>query len=332
MTPGVRRLARTVFLGSGSFAVPVLAVLAGHAAVDLVGVVTSPPRPAGRGGKMTSSPVGARASALALRVLMPERLRDIESQEAIEWLDPELLVLADYGQIVPRSLLEMPRHGALNLHPSLLPRHRGATPIPAAILAGDRRTGVSLMRMDEGLDTGPLIAVSEVPLQGVETSPELEAVLAGVAADLLAGTLPDWLAGRLPAEQQSGKGGSLTRPLRRADGRLDPRRPATELERQVRAYQPWPGSFLETDEERLIVWRSSVLKPPAEPVAWENGAATVAPGTLLEVDDGLALATVDGLLDLLEVQLAGGRRMGGSEIRRGRPGIAGSRVREVAVG
>lgn len=336
------RPARTVFLGSGSFAVPILETLAEHPAVGLVGVVTSPPRPVGRAGKVTPSPVGASAGAMALLVLTPQRLRDAEAVKAIERLEPELIVLADYGRIVPRALLDRPRYGALNLHPSLLPRHRGATPIPAAILSGDRRTGVSLMRMDEGLDTGPLIALREVPLAGDETAPELEAVLAKVAANLLASSLPAWLAGGSPLVAQPDHGASLTRPLRRGDGRLDPALPAYLLERQVRAYQPWPGSFLETDQGRLIVWQSRVLDvlggqvggatTQAASAAAHHDPLAAAPGTLVRAGEGLALVALEGLLELVEVQPEGGRRMRASVAIRGRPRLVGSRVREVAVG
>lgn len=276
--------------------------------------------------------MGVRASAMALPLLAPERLRAPEAIDAVERLAPELLVLADYGQIVPRLLLDLPRHGALNLHPSLLPRHRGATPIPAAILAGDRTTGVCLMQMDEGLDTGPLIAVREVSLHGGEAAPDLEIALAGIAADLLADSLAAWLAGTLPRVPQAEEGASLSRPLRREDGRLDPRRPAMVLERQVRAYQPWPASFLETDMGRLVVWRSHVLGLPAASAGRHRDALSASPGMLVAEGDSLALTTAEALLALAEVQPAGGRRMAGSELLRGRPMLAGSRVREGAVG
>jgi methionyl-tRNA formyltransferase len=208
---------------------------------------------------------------------------------------------------VPSELLE-PRHGALNLHPSLLPRHRGASPIPATILAGDRVTGVTLMRMDAGLDTGPIIAQSRWALDGDETTAELETALADEAAALLARSLDPWLAGDLPATAQSTEGATLTRPLRREDGRLDPDRSAVELERQVRAYDPWPGSHLTLAQGGLKVWRVSVL--PRRP-GQEPRTLTVDDG------DGVALTTPDGRLGLLEVQPAGRRRMSGAEFLRG---------------
>ena len=295
---------RTVFLGSGAFAVPALRRLAEHPAVDVVGVVTAPPRPAGRKLRLESSPV-QRAGIEP--VLTPARLRQAESVEAVLAHDPGLLVLADYGQIVPPALLELP-FGALNLHPSLLPRHRGASPIPAAILAGDDATGVTLMRMDRGLDTGPIVAVERVTLTGTETAPELEGRLSLVAAGLLDRSLQGWLRGELPAAPQPEAGATLTRPLRREDGRLDPMRPAADLERRVRAYLPWPGTFLEVDGERLVVVAASV--DPSSPGD--------IPGRLVRHGDRPALTTADGRLVLDAVTPPGRRPMSGADWLRGR--------------
>jgi methionyl-tRNA formyltransferase len=278
---------------------------------------------------MIASAVGSHAATLGLTVLAPERLRAPEAIEAIERQAPALIVLADYGRMVPGALLDAPRHGALNLHPSLLPRHRGAAPIAAAILEGDRRTGVSLMRMDEGLDTGPLIAVREMELQGDETAPVLEAALAYMAADVLVRSLAAWLDGELSAVTQGGEGASLTRPLRRADGRLDPQRPAEVLERQVRAYQPWPGSFLETEAGRLIVWRSRVL---GQDEVLSESLASDGPGVIVAAGQRPALVTAAGVLELVEVQPAGGQRMPGSALLLGRGTLVGSRVRDGTVG
>jgi methionyl-tRNA formyltransferase len=298
--------ARTVFLGSGGFAVPILDALVRAPEVEVVGVVTTPPRPVGREGYLTSTPVEHRARQLGLHVLAPERLRDPICRIAIDALEPELLVLSDYGRIVPQELLDVPPRGALNLHPSLLPRHRGAVPIPAAILAGDAVTGVTLMRMDAGLDTGPIVAQVEVPLAGDEDAPGLEDRLSTVAADLLLASLPGWLAGELVAVPQPDEGATLTRPFRRADGRMDPSRSAAELERQVRALRPWPGTFLELPDGRLIVHAASVVE--------DDAGADGPPGAILLTGDGnLRLQTADGVLGLLEIQLPGKRRMTASE-------------------
>jgi methionyl-tRNA formyltransferase len=304
---------RTVFFGSGSFALPALAQLvdagsAGSRQVEVVAAITAPPRPSGRRAELQTTPLASAAAARGIPTLTPSSLRQADALADLRALGADLVVLADYGRLIPAAVLGMPRHGALNLHPSLLPRHRGASPVPAAILAGDVWTGVTLIRMDEGLDTGPVLAQQEVSLEGTETAPQLEERLAILAAELLVETLPAWLAGRLAARPQAEEGATLTRPLRRPDGRLDAGRPALDLERQVRAYQPWPGSFIETGGERLIVWRAAVLEGLAE------GAA----GALVPAGDTLALQTSAGQLRLDEVQPAGRRRMGGAEYRRGR--------------
>ena len=309
---GGSRRARTVFIGSGGFGVESLRHLASHDDVELVGVVTARPRPAGRRQELTKTPIHDTVDALDIAsVLTPERLRVPESIPQVLALEPELLVLADYGQIVPADLLSL-RHGALNLHPSLLPRHRGATPIPAAILAGDRETGVTLMRMDEGLDTGPIVAQERMPLVGTETTPGLEEALANEAAHLLDRTLGPWVRGDLVPVPQSAQGATLTRPLHRDDGRLDPRKSAVELERQVRAYQPWPGSFVDTPSGRIVVWAAS---------AGDSGGPAI--GTFDERGLGVGGG---GLLGLIEVQPAGGKRMTWEAFLRGKPAIAGSRV------
>jgi methionyl-tRNA formyltransferase len=300
---------RTIFLGSGEFAVPILDALAGIAAPDGLMVVTTPPRPAGRRQQIAPTPVARRAEALGLPVLTPERLRDPATVASLASLAPQLLVLADYGRIVPGPILDLPAHGALNLHPSLLPRHRGATPIPAAIRDGDPETGVSLIRMDQGIDTGPIVAQVVVPLRGDEAAPVLEARLAEVAAQLLVERLPGWLAGSLTARPQGETGASLTRPLRRDDGRLDPGASPILLERQVRAYQPWPGSFLDTEAGRLIVWQARVAPETSIDATTDRGLARR--GT------GVALVNEHGSLELLEVQPASGTRMTAADWARG---------------
>jgi len=290
--------ARTIFLGTGSFAVPIVSALATSPLVDLLAVVTAPRRVGSRG-KEVDPPVADWATDNQVPTFRPARLRTPSAVEHIRSHQPDLLVLADYGQIVPSELLDLPPHGALNLHPSLLPRWRGASPIPAAILAGDNHTGVTLMRMDAGLDTGPIVAQQVLGLDGTEVSSELEARLAAVAANLLGDTLDDWLAGRIEPRAQPLEGVTLTRPLRREDGRLDPAKPADELERQVRAYHTWPGSWLELGGERVVVWKAR--------------AAEAMPA------HGLAVPTSRGYLELVEVQPAGGRRMSAADFVRGRP-------------
>ena len=305
--------ARVVFLGSGEFAVPILYRLGHLPEVEVVGVVTTPPKPAGRKGMVKSVPVAVAARTRKVPMMTPPQVRDPRAIEAIRWLAPDLGVLADYGQIVPQELLDVPKRGFLNIHPSLLPRHRGATPIPATILQGDAIAGVTLIQMDAGLDTGPIVAAESWPLEGNETSSELEARAAGVGAGLLSKWIGPWLRDEVEAAPQGEDGATLTRPLRREDGRIDVWLTAAELERQVRAYQPWPGSFLESPAGRLVVWGATVEGPTDETMP-----VTVGPGPALRI------ATAANWLRLDEVQPAGGRRMSGDAWLRGRPEAAGS--------
>lgn len=307
------RPARTIFLGSGAFAVPTLQMLAAHVAVALVGVLTPPDRSAGRRGRPTPVPIAAEARRLGLPLFQPERIRTLETAAAIRELGPALGVLADFGRIIPSAILELPRHGILNVHPSVLPRHRGATPISATILAGDPEAGVSVLRMDTGLDTGPVLARRSWPLSGSETTPELEARAAIEGAELLAELLEPYLRGECHPVAQDEAAATLTRPLRREDGLLDPVRPAAELERQVRAYLPWPGSYLQTQTGRIVVHRAAAARR-------EAGDRT---GLLVADGDGLALVAADGRLRLLEVQPAGGRPMSAAAFLRGHPAIIG---------
>jgi methionyl-tRNA formyltransferase len=308
---------RTVFIGTGWFGVESLRALAGLPEVELVGVVTAPARPAGRRQVLTPSPIEVEAGLLgSAPILTPSRLRDPSAVVEVLGLGADLLVLADYGRIVPQALLDC-RHGALNLHPSLLPRHRGATPIPAAILAGDAETGVTVIRMDAGIDTGPIVAADRVPLRDRETAPELEAILATVAAELLERTVGPWVRGIVRPVPQDEAGATMTRPLERADGRLDPGRSALELERMVRAYLPWPGTYVDTGLMGRLIVRAATVGP---------SASSDLPGQLVAEGDGLALATADGRLVLAQVQLEGRRAMDSSTLRRGAPDLVGAAV------
>jgi methionyl-tRNA formyltransferase len=313
--------ARTVFFGSGTFGLPILDALLHLPAVEVVGVVTVPDRPSGRKGALKATPIAMAARASRLALLQPPSLRDDAAVTAIRELRPDLGILADYGRIVPQAILDLPAHGFLNLHPSLLPRHRGASPIPAAILAGDSRTGVTVMRMDAGLDTGPIVAVEAFPLDGTESAPEVETRAAGIGAELIARVVPRWLRGEIVAAPQSEAAASLTRPLRRDDGRLVPNLAASELDRRVRAMQPWPGAWLQLagslePGDRVAVLRAAVAPPRLGDIA----------ATLVDDDGGVAISTGSGRLRLLEVQPAGRRAMSSQAWRRGRPGLIGTGV------
>lgn len=308
---------RLAFFGSGDFAVPILERLSALEDASLVAVVSTPDRPAGRHGVPAPTPIAAWARMAGLPLLQPSSLRTEEAADALRACHAEAAVLADYGRIIPAALLAIPPRGFVNLHPSLLPRHRGATPIPATIAAGDRETGVTLFRMDAGMDTGPIVATVRRALTGTEDAPGLEGVLAADAAGLLASALGPWLAGELAERPQPADGATLTRPFRRTDGALDPGEPAVVLERRVRALRPWPGTFLETPAGRLIVRAATASEgmPDGGP-----------PGTVIARGTGLALVTADGLLVLDVVQPPGGRAMTGPEARRGRPALVGTRA------
>jgi methionyl-tRNA formyltransferase len=297
---------RAVFMGSPEFALPSLEALAAHYSV--VGVVTQPDRPAGRGRKLQPSAVKTRALALGLPVLEPERVRAEAAVEQLNSLDPELIVVAAFGQILPASLLAIPARGCLNVHASLLPRWRGAAPIQAAILHGDETSGVTIMRMDVGLDTGPILAQGAAPIQPQETGGALSGRLATLGAKLLLDTLPPYLDGKLQPQPQDETLATLAPMLKKADGQLDVRREAEWLARQVRAYEPWPGSFLDLQQGRLLVRR-------AHSVPSEGGGQP--PGTLAMIAGFPAVYTGVGLLVLDLVQLPGKRPMSGEAYLRG---------------
>lgn len=248
------RIGRIAFLGTGSFGVPLLERVA-HMADDLL-VVSQPDRPAGRRLRMRATPITAHAREHGLRVLTPERLRSDEARTALRAFRPDGLLLVSYGQLVPRDLLELAPRPPLNVHPSLLPRHRGAAPVAGTILAGDPEGGVTLMVMTTELDAGPIVAQWPVPLTGRETTPELESALADLAAESVPAELERWAGGELEARPQHPAAATHVHPFTRADGWIDWRKPAEEIDRQVRALQPWPGAWTTIDGRRLHIRRS----------------------------------------------------------------------------
>ncbi|HOT92461.1 MAG TPA: methionyl-tRNA formyltransferase [Anaerolineae bacterium] len=301
-------------MGTPEFALPTLEKLATHYA--LVGVVTQPDRPAGRGRRLVASPVKEFAVAEGIPVFQPERLRGVEAVEHIHAWAPDLIVVAAYGQILRPPVLEIPRFGVLNVHASLLPRWRGASPVQAAILAGDAVTGVTIMKMDEGLDTGPILAQREVPIAPDETGGALEARLAEIGAQLLLEVLPDYLSGRLQPRPQPADGVTITHRMPAEAACIDWTRPAVEVERHVRAFAPTPGAFTDWNGARLKVLQSEVL------VA--DGIASAVPGTVFLWRKSPAVMTGEGALVLVQVQMAGKRPMSGELFVRGRKDILGA--------
>ncbi len=316
--PDTGPLARTrvLFFGSGAFAVPILEALLDRRDLELVGVITPPDSRVGRAGAVVGVPVAVAARERSIEPLQVRRVRDDSAIETLRVLDSDLGVLADFGQLIPPAILELPRLGMLNVHPSLLPRHRGATPIPATILAGDTVAGVSIMQMDAGLDTGPVVAARSWTIDGSEDGPGLERRAAAEGASLLGDVIDATREGRARAVPQDPDRVTMTRPLTRESGRLDPRRPANELERQVRALRPWPGTFLEAAGTRIAIHEAEL----------DTSDPDDEPGRIVADGDGLALATADGRLRLRTVQPAGGRVMTGAAYRRGRPTVVGTQV------
>jgi methionyl-tRNA formyltransferase len=281
---------RLAFMGTPDFAVPSLEALraAGH---DIAAVYCQPPRPAGRGQHPQPSPVQAAAEAAGLAVRTPGRL-DAEAAAAFAALALDAAVIVAYGLILPKPVLAAPRLGCLNVHASLLPRWRGAAPIQRAILAGDTLTGVTIMQMDEGLDTGPMLLAETLPIGPQATAHALHDQLAALGARLVLDALDGVAAGRLAPTPQPAQGATYAKKLRREEGLLDWRRPAVELERAVRAFDPWPGAFFAHQGERIKL-------VAAELVAAPSGA----PGTVL--DAHLAIACGAGALRPLRLQRAG---------------------------
>ena len=281
-------------MGSPEFAVPSLDALVENYSV--VGVVTQPDRPAGRGSRLRPPPVKITAEGHGLGVFQPRTLRSEEDMEQLAEWAPDVIVVVAFGQVLSPEVLALPPHGCLNLHASLLPRWRGAAPIAAAILAGDETTGVTVMRMDEGLDTGPILAQREMQIRPDDTASSLAERLSNLGAELLLESLPAYLAGDLQPQPQPAEGITLCGLLTKEDGRLDWSKTAVELDRRIRAVTPWPGAFTMWDGRQLKILAAIPLPD------WKGNHQ---PGTVFEVDGGAAVVTGEGALKLLEVQLAG---------------------------
>jgi len=299
-------------MGSAGFAVPALEALA-RSGQTIPLVLTQPPRPAGRGMSERRTPVHTAAERLGLPIATPATLREPGEQERLRALAPDLVVVAAYGLLLPEAVLAIPRLGCLNLHASLLPRWRGAAPIQRAILAGDRETGVCLMRMEKGLDTGPVYACRRTPIGPRETAGALHDRLAVLAADLLLELLPAIAAGTAHPTPQPAEGVTYAAKIGPADQRLDFARTAVELDRQVRALSPAPGAWCLARGERLLVLEAEPVEGPKR-----------APGEIVALP--LTVACGEGALALHRVQRAGRKAMSAAELQRGFPLPLGSRL------
>jgi methionyl-tRNA formyltransferase len=313
---------RVLFMGSPQFAIPTLqALMTGYqAGYQVVGVVTQPDRPSGRGRQLHPPPVKELAQAHGLPVLQPASLRSPEAIAELQALQPDVIVVAAFGQILRPAVLDLPPFGCLNVHASLLPRWRGAAPIAAAILAGDEATGITIMRMDPGLDTGPILRQRALPIAPDDTAASLGERLARLGADLLLDTLPDWLAGRLEPQPQDDALVTLAPQLEKEQGHIDWSEPAEAIARRVRAFHPWPGTFTTWQGAPLRILRASAESSAGTA---EGGAP---PGTVVAAPRGPAVATGRGWLCLVEVQPAGKRPMPADAFVRGARGFVGSRL------
>ena len=290
-------------MGSPDFALPPLRALAEH--YEVVGVVTQPDRASGRGRELKAPPVKKLALELGIPVMQPEKLRLPEAMEQLRAWNPELIVVAAFGQILKKEVLDMPPYGCINVHASLLPRWRGAAPINAAILHGDEETGVTIMQMDVGLDTGPMLSQRSIRLTPDDTSGSALEKLSTLGADLLIETLPDYLSGKLRPTPQPEEGVTYAPMLKKEEGLLDFTHDAHELERRVRAFNPWPGAFMDFDGALLKVHRARV----------EAGDAPV--GQRLVYRNQPAIGARGGVLILEEVQPAGKKSMSGRSFLAG---------------
>ena len=302
---------RLVFMGTAPLAAVSLGALAENPAWQVVAVVTQPDKPRGRDLKLQPSAVKELALQKNLPVLQPLKARDPAFLEQLRALQPELIVVAAYGQILPQAILDLPRHGCLNVHTSLLPKHRGAAPIQWAIANGDAQTGVTIMRMDAGLDTGGIVSTETTPILPSDDSQTLHDRLAQLGAALLTRTIPDFVSEKISPQPQPADGASYARKIEKEDGHLDWTQPARVLWNRLRAFTPWPGAFtfLPAEPKPLLlkIWQAGLLDD------WRG-----APGEILQADkSGLVIACGEGALRIITLQREGGRCMSAPEFLAG---------------
>ena len=317
-----------VFMGTPEFAVPSLQrlVVDGY---HISAVYTQPDRPAGRGRRLTPPPVKVAALGLGLAVRQPPNLRSQEAVAELAALKPEVIVVCAFGQILRPPVLDIPPRGVINVHPSLLPRWRGASPIPAAILAGDRETGVTIILMDAGMDSGPVLSQIPEAISDDDSTASLLARLAEAAAELVAETLPRWLSGEIEPAPQNDSQATTCPLLRKEDGAIDWRLSATDIWRRVRAYNPWPGAYTNLDGKLLHIWRAWPLD--VESHADAGAVVELDPQwraqmrTDTEAGAGFAVKTGGGILVPIEVQRSGRRTLSAQEFQRGMRGLIGRR-------
>ncbi len=303
---------RIVFMGSPDFAVPALCAI--HQRFNLVGVVTQPDRPGGRGRKLRASPIKVSSQELGIPFIQPETLKNERVLDQLKSWDPDLIVVTAYGQILPPNILTIARNNAINVHASLLPRWRGAAPIQAALLKGDSNTGVTIMKMDAGLDSGPILSQRSTPIQDNETGGELIERLSYLGADLLIETIPDYVTGDIVPKDQDDSLATYAPQLKKADGSLDFLQSADQLVRQIRAYEPWPTSYFYWGDLRLTVREAHTAPSLAQP------------GLVIQHGGLPAIGTQSGLVVLDLIQPAGRKTMPADAFVRGSPEFIDSNI------
>ncbi|MBA4148089.1 MAG: methionyl-tRNA formyltransferase [Verrucomicrobia bacterium] len=305
---------RVIFMGTAELACASLEALCDAAGMEVIAVVTQPDRPKGRDLKLQPSHVKQVALQKNLPVLQPQRARNEEFVEQLRALKPDLMAVAAYGQILPQAMLDIPQHGCLNVHTSLLPKYRGAAPIQWAIIDGEPETGVTIMKMDAGLDTGDILAMGRTPIAPEDNAQTLHDRLAKLGAELLVKTIPDYVAGKIAPQKQPAEGASYARKIEKEDGLLDWTQPARVLWNRIRGFTPWPGAFtyqlIENKPRLLKVWQV---------VLEEN--ATGEPGAIISADkSGIIVGCCgSGALRILTLQREGSRRMTAQEFLAGNP-------------
>ena len=305
-------MAKIVFMGTPEFAVPSLTrLLESH---DVAGVVTQPDRPAGRKRRLRASPIKRLARAAGIPLIQPQRIREETAIEALRSWDADVHVVAAYGQILPQALLDLPRHGTVNVHASLLPRWRGAAPIQAAIRAGDQESGVTIMLVDAGLDTGPLLAKRASPLADHETGQSLHDKLSLLGAELLVETLPLYLSGALEPRAQDDSLATYAPQIKKADGKINWTCSAASIDRLARAFTPWPRAYTS--------WAGAQLRI----LAGRRGEGSAEPGRVIEVDGDIAIGAGDGLFFPTTLQLAGKQPLDIADFVNGYRNFAGARL------
>jgi methionyl-tRNA formyltransferase len=309
---------RIIFMGTPEFAVPALErLIAGG--YEVAAVYTQPDKAAGRGRMVEEPPVKKAALQRNLTVLQPDNFKSAETKRQLFELKPDAIVVAAFGQILPRSVLEIPAFGCINIHPSLLPKYRGVAPVPAAILNGDEFAGVSIMLMDKGIDTGPVLTSVHVPILPQDTADTLMKKLANTSAQLLLDTLPGWFRKEIAPQPQNDAGASYTKMLTKEAGEIDWKLPAVQIWRQVRAYQPWPGSFTR--------WQGKQLKIlEAVPLSGEGASEPAMVVPVKTEGAAFGISTGDGILGVIKVQLEGKKAVEAAEFLRGQRQFIGAKL------